>query len=81
MRWPLPIDYMLGYTNNDMYAIIMGHISHKYAKTNRLSFTTLTLMLPAMTIMVLFHFQRPSLCLWNPERIPPTLRRRGYQGL
>lgn len=31
---PLPIDYMLGYTNNDMYAIIMGHISHKYAKTN-----------------------------------------------
>lgn len=31
---PLPIDYMLGYTNNDMYAIIMGYITHKYAREN-----------------------------------------------
>ncbi len=32
---PLPIDYMIGYTNNDMYAPIMGYISHKYAKENQ----------------------------------------------
>jgi para-nitrobenzyl esterase len=31
---PLPVDYMIGYTNNDMFAIIMAHISHKYAKAN-----------------------------------------------
>lgn len=31
---PLPVDYMLGYTNNDMFAPIMAHINHKYAKAN-----------------------------------------------
>lgn len=31
---PLPISYMVGYTNNDMFAPIMAHISHKYARAN-----------------------------------------------
>ncbi|MBP5183854.1 MAG: carboxylesterase/lipase family protein [Lachnospiraceae bacterium] len=31
---PLPIDYMLGYTNNDMYAPIMAHIGNKFANAN-----------------------------------------------
>lgn len=34
IRNPLPIDYMIGYTNNDMYAVLMGLIAHKYAKEN-----------------------------------------------
>ncbi|MBE5845856.1 MAG: carboxylesterase/lipase family protein [Butyrivibrio sp.] len=31
---PLKIDYMIGYTNNDMYAAIMAHIGNKFAKEN-----------------------------------------------
>lgn len=34
MKQPLPIDYMIGYTNNDMFAIIMSRIAHKFAKSN-----------------------------------------------
>lgn len=29
---PIPIDYMIGYTNNDMFAIAMAYIGHKFAK-------------------------------------------------
>ena len=29
---PLKIDYMIGYTNNDMYAPVMAHIGHKFGK-------------------------------------------------
>ena len=29
---PLPVDYMIGYTNNDMFAFLMAKIAHKYAK-------------------------------------------------
>ncbi len=32
---PLNIDYMIGYTNNDMYAIIMSKIGHDFAKKHR----------------------------------------------
>ncbi len=32
---PLKIDYMIGYTNNDMYAPIMAHIGHKFASANK----------------------------------------------
>ena len=31
---PLKIDYMLGYTSNDMYAPIMAHIGNSYARAN-----------------------------------------------
>lgn len=31
---PLPIDYMIGYTNNDMYAIIMAYIGNKFGRAN-----------------------------------------------
>lgn len=31
---PLDIDYMIGYTNNDMYAIIMSKIGHDFIKKN-----------------------------------------------
>ena len=34
IRTPLPLDYMIGYSNNDMYAIIMSHIGHRFAKDN-----------------------------------------------
>ncbi len=34
IKKPAPVDYMLGYTNNDMYAIIMEHIGHVYANAN-----------------------------------------------
>lgn len=34
IKKPLPMDYMLGYTNNDMYAPIMAHINHKFSKAN-----------------------------------------------
>lgn len=34
MKTPLPLDYMIGFTNNDMYAILMSHISKKYARKN-----------------------------------------------
>ncbi len=34
IRHPLPLDYMIGYTNNDMYAVLMGPIAHRYAKDN-----------------------------------------------
>ncbi|MCR5145160.1 MAG: carboxylesterase family protein [Lachnospiraceae bacterium] len=30
---PLNLDYMIGYTNNDMYASIMAHIGNKFAKS------------------------------------------------
>ena len=32
MEQPLPVDYMIGYTNNDMFAFLMAKIAHKYAK-------------------------------------------------
>ena len=31
---PLKIDYLIGYTNNDMYAAIMAHIGNRFAKEN-----------------------------------------------
>ncbi len=31
---PNKIDYMIGYTNNDMFAIIMAFIGHKYSRAN-----------------------------------------------
>ena len=31
---PLKIDYMIGYTNNDMYTAIVARMAHKYAKAN-----------------------------------------------
>lgn len=31
---PLPLDYLLGYTNNDMYAPIMAFIGDRFAKAN-----------------------------------------------
>lgn len=31
---PLPVDYMIGYTNNDMYAPILAHIGNKFGKKN-----------------------------------------------
>lgn len=31
---PLKINYMLGYTNCDMYALLMGIINHQYSKKN-----------------------------------------------
>ena len=31
---PLPVDYMVGYTNNDMYAPILAHISNRFSKEN-----------------------------------------------
>jgi len=34
IRDPLPVDYMIGYSNNDMYALIMSHIGHRFAKDN-----------------------------------------------
>ena len=34
IRSPLPLDYMIGYTNNDMYAPVMGYIGHKFARQN-----------------------------------------------
>ena len=32
---PLKIDYMIGFTNNDMYAPIMAHIGQKFAAANK----------------------------------------------
>lgn len=32
---PMPIDYMVGYTNNDMYAFLMAKIGHAYSKKNK----------------------------------------------
>lgn len=32
IRSPLPVDTMIGYTNNDMYAFLMGIIAHRYTK-------------------------------------------------
>lgn len=34
IRNPLKIDYMLGYTNNDMYAPILAHIGNVFARHN-----------------------------------------------
>ncbi len=34
IRHPLPVDYMLGYTNNDMVAILMAIIAQRYARAN-----------------------------------------------
>ena len=31
---PLPLDYLLGYTNNDMYAPVMAFIGDRFAKAN-----------------------------------------------
>ncbi len=31
---PLPLDYLLGYTNNDMYAPVMAFIGNRFAKAN-----------------------------------------------
>ncbi len=32
---PLPIDYMAGYTNRDMYTIMLSHMAHKFCRNNR----------------------------------------------
>ena len=34
IRTPLPLDYLIGYTNNDMYAPVMAFIGNRYAKEN-----------------------------------------------
>ncbi len=34
IKTPLPISYMLGYSNTDMYAPIMAHIGNKFGKQN-----------------------------------------------
>lgn len=34
IKKPLPVDYMVGYTNNDMYAPILAHIGNKFTKDN-----------------------------------------------
>ncbi|MBP5331079.1 MAG: carboxylesterase family protein [Lachnospiraceae bacterium] len=34
IKEPLKIDYMIGYTNNDMYAALMAHIGNKFASAN-----------------------------------------------
>ena len=34
IRSPLPLDYWIGYTNNDMYAPVMAFIGNRYAKAN-----------------------------------------------
>ena len=34
IRNPAKLDYMVGYTNNDMFTIIWAHMAHKYAKDN-----------------------------------------------
>ncbi len=34
IKKPLPLDYLIGYSNNDMYAIIMSNIGHRFAKDN-----------------------------------------------
>lgn len=34
IQHPLPVDYMVGYTNNDMYAPILAHISNRFSKEN-----------------------------------------------
>ena len=34
IKKPLPVDYMVGYTNNDMYAPILAHIGNKFVKDN-----------------------------------------------
>ena len=31
---PLKVDYMIGYTNNDMYAPVMAHIGNRFARDN-----------------------------------------------
>jgi len=35
IKTPLEIRYLLGYTNSDMYAPLMAHIEHKYARKNK----------------------------------------------
>lgn len=34
MKTPLPIPYLLGYTNNDLYAPLMAYIGNRFAKDN-----------------------------------------------
>lgn len=34
IKKPLKLDYMIGYTNNDMYAVLMAMIGNRYAKDN-----------------------------------------------
>ena len=34
IRSPLPLDYLIGYTNNDMYAPVMAFIGNRFAKAN-----------------------------------------------
>ena len=31
---PLPVDYLIGYTNNDMYAPVMAYIGNKFGRKN-----------------------------------------------
>lgn len=35
IKTPLPLDYLIGYTNNDMYAYLMAKIGNKFAKDNK----------------------------------------------
>ena len=34
IKHPLKLDYMVSYTNNDMYTLIVANMAHKYAKNN-----------------------------------------------
>ena len=34
IRTPLPLDYLIGYTNNDLYAPVMAFIGNRFAKDN-----------------------------------------------
>ncbi|MBQ3481185.1 MAG: carboxylesterase family protein [Oscillospiraceae bacterium] len=34
IKTPLPLDYLIGYTNNDMYAPVMAFIGNRFAKAN-----------------------------------------------
>ena len=31
---PLPVDYLIGYTNNDMFTAVLARMAHKYARKN-----------------------------------------------
>ena len=34
IKTPLPVDYLIGYTNNDMYAPVMAHIGNRFGRKN-----------------------------------------------
>ena len=34
IKYPLPLDYLIGYTNNDMYAPVMAYIGNRFGRAN-----------------------------------------------